>query len=268
MSHSGTWYNTLATRVAGVTHATPRAILSMRETSGARAEDIAVICHELRNSLAVVRGAARLLRSPEVNGANTARSLIERQVDQMSRHVDDLLQPGRCSGPTHGLQLSRVDLRVIARYALDDIGPEMERRGQHLGIQLPEEPVWTHADGVRLEQVFSNLLINAARYTPDGGHITLTLDRENDQARVRIRDSGVGIEPRMLLRVFGMFFQVRTAQPGAKAGSGIGLALVRTIVEQHGGTVTAMSEGLGRGSEFTIVLPACPAQTGSVIVTP
>jgi two-component system CheB/CheR fusion protein len=238
-----------------------------RETSDALGEQIAVICHELRNSLAVVRGAARLLRASKANEADSARLLIERHVSQMSRHIEDLLQPQGRGAFNQGLQLSRLDLRVTARYAADAIGPEMTRRRHRLVVQLPDAPVRVHADGARLEQVLSNLLINAAKYTPDGGDITLTLERDDDQARVRIRDSGVGIEPRMLSRVFGMFFQVDTAQPGAQGGRGIGLAVVRDVVEQHGGTVTANSAGLGLGSEFTVALPIRRTQAGSSAAT-
>jgi signal transduction histidine kinase len=258
----------LATPVLpGRLHA-PRIVFTRREAYDARAEEVAVICHELRNSLAVVRGAARLMRVPDNAQANSARSLIERHVAQMSRHIEDLQQPLRRDVPNHGFQLSDLDLRVVARHAADAIGPEMERRAHRLAIQLPGEPVWVHADAARLEQVLSNLLINAAKYTPDSGDIALTLEHENDQARLRIRDSGVGIEPRMLPRIFGMFFQVGATLPGARGGHGIGLAVVRNIVEQHGGTVTAMSAGLGLGTEFTVALPARRAKPDPVILTP
>jgi signal transduction histidine kinase len=221
-----------------------------------RAEEIAVICHELRNSLAVVRGAARLLRSTAASERlDTARSLIERHAGQMSRHIEDLLEPMRRVGRDHGLQLAHIDLRAIARHATDAIAPEMTRRGHRLTVQVPDEPIWAHADGTRLEQVFSNLLINAAKYTPDGGDITLTLERDDEQVRVRIRDSGVGIEPAMLSRVFEMFVQVDSDQPSA-GGQGIGLAVVQNLVEMHGGSVKATSPGLGFGSEFIVALPA------------
>jgi signal transduction histidine kinase len=228
----------------------------MRATRAARAEEIAVICHELRNSLAVLRGTARLLRSSaDPVELNTTRSLIERQVDQMSRHIDDLLQPRRRNGHSHGLQHSDIDLRVIVRNAVEDIGPEMARRGHRLAVALPGEPAWAHADGARLEQAFSNLLINAAKYTPDGGDITLTMERDHERVCVRVRDSGIGIERAMLSRIFGMYVQVSRALPSASSGSGIGLAAVQEVVEQHGGTVHATSPGLGLGSEFTVVLP-------------
>jgi two-component system CheB/CheR fusion protein len=226
-----------------------------RGSSDARAEEIAVICHELRNSLAVVRGAVRLLRTSAANGGvDKAHSLIERYADQMSRHIDDLLRPIPRNDP-RGLRFSDRDLRVIGRDAADAISAEMSRRGHRLAVALPEEPLWGHVDGVRLEQALSNLLINAAKYTPDGGDITLTMERDGDCVRIRVRDSGIGIEPAMLARIFGLFVQAAGKAPSAENGSGIGLAVVQEIVEAHGGAVIARSPGLGLGSEFTVTLP-------------
>ena len=237
-------------------------IVAKRSITDARDEEIAVICHELRNSLAVVRNAATLLRSIAASERlDTVRALIERHVSQMSRHIEDLLEPMRRARRDHGLQLAHVDLRSIARYAADAIGPELSRRGHRLAMKLPDEPIWAQADGTRIEQVLSNLLINAAKYTPHGGDITLTLERDHEQVHVRIRDSGVGIEPAMLSRVFEMFVQVDTALPSADGGQGIGLAVVRNLVEMHGGSVKATSPGLDLGSEFTITLPALWARS-------
>jgi signal transduction histidine kinase len=235
-----------------------------KEALIARRDEIAVICHELRNSLAIVRGAARLLRQP--GSPLDAASLIERHAGQMSRHIDDLLHPLRRNGNGHESQFARLDLRGIAGNAAAAVGPEMRSRKHRLVVKLPEDPVWTLADGARLEQAFLNLLINAARYTPDGGDITLTMERVGVHVQVRVRDSGIGIDPTMLLRVFGMFVQVRSAPAGNQRERGIGLAVVRNLVEQHGGTVTAMSEGLGRGSEFTIDLPARTEQGDALII--
>lgn len=240
-----------------------------RDTGDERSKDLAVISHELRNSLGVIRNAARLLRSPASSGGiESARSLIERHVGQMSRHIEDLLEPQHRDVGTNGLHQSQVDLRTIAGYAVDSISPELARRGHRLVVQLPEEPVWARADGRRLEQVFSNLLINAAKYTPDGGNISLLMERDAETVCVRIRDSGIGIEAAMLSRVFGMFVQVATTLPGRENGRGIGLAVVRSVVEQHGGTVRATSAGLGLGSEFTVVLPSLSAQQDSMIIAP
>ena len=227
-----------------------------RNPAAAKDQDTAVVCHELRNSLTVVRGAARLLQSPsDTEGLRTIRSLIDRQLDQMFRHVDDLLQPQNRNGHSHDLQRSTIDLRVIAGNALEAISPELARRRHHLTVDLPAEPVWMHADGSRLEQALSNLLINAVKYTPDGGDITITMEQGHHLASVRVRDSGIGIEPAMLPRIFGMFVQVGSGLPSLKGGSGIGLAVVREVIELHGGSVTATSSGLGMGSEFIVVLP-------------
>jgi signal transduction histidine kinase len=234
----------------------PGDILPAAVFTGPPGDAIDCICHELRNSLAIVRGAARLLRPPSTSeGISNARLLIERHVGQMDRHIEDLLRPLRRDGRVPGLQLSHVDLRVIARYAADAIGPETSRRGHRLVVDLPGEPIWVHADATRLEQVFANLLINAAKYTPDGGNISLTVERVGECALVRVRDSGLGIEPAMLSRVFGMFIQVDDALPRADGGRGIGLAVVKNLVELHGGTVKAASTGSGLGSEFTVALP-------------
>ena len=196
--------------------------LPRRDANDERLRDIAVISHELRNSLGVIRNATRLLRSPPSSGSiESARSLIERHVGQMSRHIENLLEPRHRSARSDGLHQSRVDLRTVVGYAVDSIGPELARRGHRLVVKLPEEPVWVRADGARLEQVFSNLLINAAKYTPDSGDISLLMERDAESAYVRIRDSGVGIEPAMLSKVFGMFVQVATAPPGRENGRGI-----------------------------------------------
>jgi signal transduction histidine kinase len=219
-----------------------------------RVQETAVVCHELRNSLAVVRGAARLLKShAESEGIRSIRSLIDRQLDQMSRHIDDLVQPQRRDGQSHELQLSEIDLRLIAADALEAIAPELARRRQLLSVELPAEPIRVRADRARLEQAISNLLINAVKYTPDGGGIGFTMEGVHQQVSMRIRDSGIGIEAAMLPRIFGLFVQVGSA---VKSGSGIGLAVVKDVIESHGGTVTASSAGLGLGSEFLVVLPA------------
>jgi signal transduction histidine kinase len=222
----------------------------------ARADEIAMISHELRNSLAVVQNAARLLRLPaDASGVEGARILIERHVGQMTRHIEDLLEVPRGEGHQRALRRAHVDLRTIVEFAVSAIAPDLVRRGHRLVVALPAEGLFVHADVARLEQVFSNLLITAAKYTPDGGEITMTMSRQGSQACVSIRDSGIGIEPAVLLRVFDMFAQADAKAPCAEGGSGIGLAVVRDLVEMHGGNVRAASAGLGLGSEFTVMLP-------------
>jgi len=220
-------------------------------------DEIAAIVHELRNSLSVVRNAARLLRLPaSMNRIEKSRELIERHADQMARHIDDLL--GVSSVPTGKpavLHRSHLDLRTIVGHSVSAIAADMDRRCHELVAELPADAIWVHADAGRLEQVFSNLLINAAKYTPNGGRIVLTLERDNTHARIRIRDSGIGIDAAMLPRVFDRYAQADADAACSEGGSGIGLALVRDLVEKHGGTVQASSNGLGLGSEFTVVLP-------------
>ena len=227
----------------------------------ARADEIAAISHELRNSLSVVRNAARLLRMPiGPGGIDGARILIERHVGQMSRHIEDLLDASHRDVRKKALRRTHVDLRTIVEFAVSAIAPDLARRGHQLVVSLPADALWVEADAARLEQVFSNLLINAAKYTPDGGEILLTVERLDERVSIRIRDSGIGIEPAVLLRVFDMFAQADAAAICAEGGSGIGLAVVRDLVEMHGGTVRAASAGLGKGSEFTVMLPSLWAE--------
>jgi two-component system CheB/CheR fusion protein len=222
-----------------------------------RADQIAGISHELRNSLFVIRNAARLLRLPaSTDRIDDSRKLIERHADQMARHIGDLLDVSSVpTGKQAALHRSHLDLRTIVGHSVSAIAPDMRRRGHELVVELPADAIWVHADAGRLEQVFSNLLINAAKYTPNGGKIVLTLEREGTHARIRISDSGIGIDAAMLLRVFDMYTQANADSPCSEGGRGIGLALVRELVEKHGGTVQAASNGLGCGSEFTVVLP-------------
>ncbi len=221
-----------------------------------RAKEIAVISHELRNSLGVVRNAARLLRSPAAaNAVENARVLIERHVAQMVQHVEDLLETAQPGGRKMELRLSHVDLRAVVECAVKAITPDLARRGHRLVVSLPAEALWVHADVARLEQVFSNLLINAAKYTPNGGDIALIMERQDTHGCIRISDTGIGIAPALLSRVFDLFTQADAAAICSEGGSGIGLAVVRNLVEMHGGSVSASSAGLGLGSMFTVRLP-------------
>lgn len=222
-----------------------------------RAREIAMIAHELRNSLSVVSNAARLLALPLAAGTvNTARMLIERHVVQMGLHLQGLLDTSRPGANGLGLRLEHLDLRVIAGFAVDDIASDLVRRGHHLTVNLPAEAVFVQGDAAKLEQALSNLLINAAKYTPAGGEVSLTLGLEDGQACVRIRDSGIGIAPAIITHIFDLYMQADAAAPNSEGGRGIGLAIARGVVESHGGTLRAASEGLGLGSEFVVRLPA------------
>jgi signal transduction histidine kinase len=228
-----------------------------------RADEIAMISHELRNSLGVVRNAARLLRFPVgEKGVESARVLIERHVGQMTRHIEELLDASHI-GQNKAMQRSHADLRTVVEFAVHAIAPDMARHGHRLVVSLPPEALWVHADVARLEQVFSNLLINAAKYTLDGGDIALTMERIDDHACIRFCDSGIGISAVMLGRVFQLFAQADAQGARSEGGRGIGLAVVRELVEAHGGSVQATSAGLGLGSQFTVLLPALWAESAA-----
>jgi signal transduction histidine kinase len=222
-----------------------------------RDDRLAVIAHELLNCLSVIRNGARLFGAQQTVPAlvETARLLIDRQVTQMSRLVEDLLDGSRAVGP-ESLERRRIDLRVLVRQVTEGIELDFHRRGHRLTVNLPEDPVWLDADPGRLEQVFSNLLMNAAKYSHGLGDITLTVERRLEYVSVRVSDAGIGITAELLPCVFGLFVQAEPCAPHSEGGRGIGLAVVRNLVEMHGGFVTAASDGLGRGSEFTVLLPA------------
>jgi len=220
-------------------------------------EFLVVFSHELRTSLSAIRGATGILRVEQSIGpaGMKARVLIERQVGQMVRLVEDLLDMSRVRSGQLRLQRERIDLRAVAARAVQTVEFAMEQRNHRMTTLFPDAPVWLQADPIRLEQVFVNLLLNAAKYTDAGGYIALSVEREEAQVAVRIRDSGIGITSDVLPHVFNLFVQADPSSPRVDAGLGIGLALVRSLVECHGGTVTAASAGLRRGSEFTVRLP-------------
>jgi signal transduction histidine kinase len=173
----------------------------------------------------------------------------------MSRFIEDLLDGSRAAGP-ESLQRRRIDLRVLVRQVTEGIELDFRRCGHRLTVNLPDDPVWLDADPGRLEQVFSNLLMNAAKYSHGLGDITLTVERRLEYVSVRVSDAGIGMTAELLPCVFGLFVQAEPCAPHSEGGRGIGLAVVRNLVEMHGGFVTAASDGLGRGSEFTVLLPA------------
>ena len=220
-------------------------------------EFMTVFSHELRNSLGAIGSAARVLRmdTSADPSAVKARMLIERQVGHMTRLVEDLLDVSRVRSGQLRLQCQRIDLRVLAAHAAQTVEFTMEQRHHRMTTSFPDAPVWLQADPARLEQVFVNLLLNAAKYTDAGGDVELFVEQEEVEAIVRIRDSGIGIATEVLPRVFGLFVQADPSSGRTEAGLGIGLALVRGLVERHGGRVTAASAGTGHGSEFTVRLP-------------
>ena len=240
-----------------------RAMEILRDTDRRKNQFLATLAHELRNPLAPVRNAVQLLRlkgktEPEVQWAH---AVIDRQVDHLTRLIEDLMDVSRISHNKLELRNGRVTLSEVVAGAIESSRPLIEANLHKLSVTLPKEPVFLEADAIRLAQVFMNLLTNAANYTPPGGEITLGASKEGSEVVVRISDTGIGLSADQLPRLFEMFFQTDDVLQRAHGGLGIGLAIVRHLVTLHGGTVTARSAGVGRGSEFTVRLPLSPDQT-------
>nr|PZN69161.1 MAG: hybrid sensor histidine kinase/response regulator [Pseudomonadota bacterium] len=230
-----------------------RAERALKEADRRKDEFLAILAHELRNPLAALSASARLLgmqpQKPEF--AAMASSSIQRQVTHMARLLDDLLDVSRISHGVMQLQRDRVDLADVVRSAAEMVRPQLEAKQQVLNTLLPDAPAPVLADAVRMIQVLANLLSNSVKYSPEGGRIEMQLIVGEQEVSVAVRDQGAGIEPSRLEQVFDMFYQVSKAQ----GGLGIGLALVRGLVELHGGRVKALSGGVGQGSEFVLTLP-------------
>jgi PAS domain S-box-containing protein len=218
---------------------------------------LAVLAHELRNPLSPILPALDLLRQEDDGQQRRwAIEMIGRQVQHMSSLIDDLLDISRISRGKISLQKSAIDLRLVLDRAIEVVRPLVQNRRHRLMVQESPQRIFVDGDPVRLEQIITNLLANAAKYTEPGGLIEVEMSRDERDAILRVRDNGIGIPPEMLNKIFEMFTQVNTsfARP-AQWGLGIGLALVRGLVQLHGGTVTAHSAGEGKGSEFTVRLP-------------
>ncbi|HYG62688.1 MAG TPA: ATP-binding protein, partial [Thermoanaerobaculia bacterium] len=218
---------------------------------------LAMLGHELRNPLAPIRAATEVLRLSGAGDSSTrwASDVIHRQTRQLSRLVDDLLDVSRVTRGKIELHREDIDLAAVVAQAVETSRPLIDSRRHTLTLALPAEPVHLHADLTRLAQVVANLLNNAAKYMQEGGDIRLSAELQGDRVVLRVKDEGIGIPREMLPRVFDLFTQVHGTLDRAESGLGIGLALVRSLVEQHGGTVEARSEGSGRGSEFVVTLP-------------
>ncbi|MBF5045263.1 response regulator [Aggregicoccus sp. 17bor-14] len=237
----------------------------LAEADKRKDEFLAMLAHELRNPLAAITTAVGILDrrpAPDEKEARM-RGIIQRQARHLSRLVDDLLDVSRITQGKVELRRERCDLRALLEHALTTERPLMEARGLTLEVDLPQRPLWMEADCTRLEQVFVNLLDNAAKYTDGGGCVKVSVAVERVAADalavVRVKDSGIGIPPEALARVFDLFAQVDTTLERSRGGLGIGLTLVRSLVQMHGGRVSALSEGLGYGSEFVVRLPLLPA---------
>jgi signal transduction histidine kinase/DNA-binding response OmpR family regulator len=241
------------------------ALLVRNIQDGDRRKDefLAMLAHELRNPLAPIRNAVEILRmtGPAAPPLQTARDLIDRQLRHLTRLVDDLLDVSRITQGKIKLQMEVLDLTTAAVSAVEASRPLIDSRKHEFLLSLPAEPLLVKADPARLAQVLSNLLNNAAKYTEEGGKIWLTAERESDEAIVRVRDTGSGISSDILPRVFDPFIQGEQSADRSQGGLGIGLTLVRRLVEMHGGSVEANSRGSGLGSEFVVRLPLVLGQS-------
>ncbi len=226
-------------------------------------EFLATLAHELRNPLAPLRTGLHILNvSGDAAVIASTREMMERQLSHMVRLIDDLLDVSRINSGKIILRKEQVLLRAVVETAIEASRPFIEASKHSLKTDLGEEPIWLAADPTRLAQVITNLLTNAAKYTPAGGSITLAAFREGDEVIIRVSDSGIGIPPGMLAEVFEMFTQVNRTLERSQGGLGIGLALVKRLVEFHGGTITAESPGAGLGSTFIVRLPLVEAGVG------
>ncbi|MBO0697194.1 MAG: PAS domain S-box protein, partial [Zavarzinella sp.] len=241
-------------------------ITDVREADRQKDAFLAMLAHELRNPLAPVLNAVQVirLRGPADPVLNQQREVIERQVGQMKRLLDDLLDVARITRGAIQVQKAPFDLRDAIKNAVEAARPHMAAKKHDLRVSLPDEPLVLEGDATRLTQVFSNLLNNAAKYTDPGGRVRLTALKAGTgpggpvEAVIRVTDTGVGMTPDMVARAFDLFAQADQSLDRSQGGLGIGLTLVRRLVALHGGTVTAASEGPGRGSEFTVRLPLLP----------
>jgi len=231
-----------------------------QEADRRKDEFLAMLGHELRNPLAPILNAIQVIRlhSGEDPVLKRTTDVVERQTRHMTRLIDDLLDVSRITRGKIQLKKERIDLATVMMLAVETSRPLIETYNHKLSVSLPQKPVRLEADPARLEQVLVNLLNNAAKYTEPGGHIWLSGERQGDEVILQVRDTGMGILPEMLPRIFDLFTQGDQSLARSQGGLGVGLTLVRGLVEMHGGSVTAYSPGPGRGSEFIVRLPAPP----------
>ncbi|HEX3554627.1 MAG TPA: ATP-binding protein [Thermoanaerobaculia bacterium] len=241
-----------------------RAEEALREADRQKDEFLATLAHELRNPLAPIRNGLQLMGLARDDGAvvERARAMMERQLGQMVRLIDDLLDVSRITRGKIELRKGRLELAAVVQSALEISRPLVEANGHELRVALPPEPVFLDGDLTRLSQVFSNLLNNSARYTQRGGQISLAAELQGAEVVVTVCDTGIGIPAAMLPHIFEMFTQGNRPPEGAQGGLGVGLTLVQRLVELHGGTVEARSDGPDQGSELVVRLPVAPAVAG------
>jgi two-component system CheB/CheR fusion protein len=233
---------------------------ALREGSRRKDEFLAMLAHELRNPLGAITHAVHVLKVGGDEHASRMREMIERQTGRLVRLVNDLMDVARVSRGLIELQRQSLDLRKIVRDAAEGARGRLEMQRHVLTVSVPDFPVTVEGDPVRLEQVVANLLENAIKYTDPGGQLSLSLSEENSEAVLRVADNGIGVAPESLRRIFDLFTQLDTTRPRGATGLGLGLTLVRRVLELHGGRIEARSAGLGKGSEFIARLPLLPAR--------
>jgi len=245
---------------------------ALHDAARRKDEFLAILAHELRNPLSAIHNGVQALRAPSVTDPRSlwVSDLLDRQVAHLTRLIDDLLDVSRITSGRIQLKKEPVDLSLIIARAIETSRPHVEKRKHRLSLKTPDEAIYVEGDSVRLVQMVDNLITNAAKYTDEGGSISVTLETEPsgdapEQAVIQVRDNGLGIPGHMLNQVFDLFAQAYPRINRTQGGLGIGLSLVRGLAGLHGGAVEASSAGVGQGSEFTIRLPRCPAPRG---VTP
>ena len=265
----------LEQRVADRTSALEATAAALQASDQRKDEFLATLAHELRGPLAPLSNMLEVLKRADDDVAlrRSARDTMDRQLRHLVRLVDDLLDVGRIAGNKMALRTEQVELAFIIQQSVETCRPFFEAAGHLLSVSVPAEPIHLIADPVRLTQVLNNLLNNACKYTPPGGRVGLTVWREGSDAVIAVRDTGRGIPSEMLPQIFEMFTQVDRSLERSQGGLGVGLSLVRHLVELHGGVVAARSEGEGRGSEFVVRVPALPGaavrtERRSTVVTP
>jgi signal transduction histidine kinase len=243
------------------TEALERANEALQEADRRKDEFLATLAHELRNPLAPIRNALEIMRvsSAKPEAAQRARDIVDRQVGQMVRLINDLLDVSRITRGKMSLTVETVGIGEVIEAAVETSRPLLEEAGVQFKKMVPDTPIYVRGDRLRLAQVFSNLLNNAAKYTEAGGSVSLTARREGDRAVICVNDTGVGIPAEVLPHVFELFTQVDRTLNRSQGGLGIGLALVKQIVGMHKGTVDVRSDGVGKGTEFIVRLSAEPA---------
>ena len=227
------------------------------ESSGRKDEFMATLGHEFRNPLAAILSASEVIHKIGGNnsGLKQASEVVTRQARHLCRMVDDLTDLSRISRGRLDLQKETVEIGALVARALETTRPKIDHHGHHLSVRIPTEPIWVEGDPGRLVQLLSNLLDNAAKYTPDCGEISVVAESVAGQICIRVRDNGIGIPSHQIDAIFGLYAQLEVSATNGSEGLGLGLALVRSLVDLHGGTIEVASDGPGKGSQFTVCLP-------------